>query len=208
MNVMADDPVMVRTFDDSVVIALVQCGHLLGSAGGEELHEARFEVTPVPAYPSVLEDLAIVVPEELPAARVADLIYQAGGCLLVSVAMFDVYRGDQISEGKKSLAYNLTYQAEDRTLTDREVRKLRQRIVRRLEETHGLELAYEDALVEEIAARCTEVESGARNVDNILTNTLLPDLSRVLLQAMVDGEIPKSIEVGIGESGDFKYSHG
>jgi type VI secretion system protein VasG len=82
------------------------------------------------------------------------------------------------------------------------------KIVRRLEETHGMELAYEDTLVDEIASRCTEVESGARNVDNILTNTLLPDLSRVLLQAMVDGEIPKSVKVSIGEEGTFEYTHG
>jgi type VI secretion system protein VasG len=82
------------------------------------------------------------------------------------------------------------------------------KIVRRLEETHGLALEYEDVLVEEIASRCTEVESGARNVDNILTNTLLPDLSKVLLQAMVEGEIPKSIQVSIGDEGAFEYTHG
>ncbi len=82
------------------------------------------------------------------------------------------------------------------------------KIVRRLEETHGLALEYEDVLVEEIASRCTEVESGARNVDNILTNTLLPDLSKVLLQAMVEGDIPKSIKVSLGDEGAFKYTHG
>ncbi len=82
------------------------------------------------------------------------------------------------------------------------------KIVRRLDETHGMDLTYGDNLVEEIASRCTEVESGARNVDNILTNTLLPDLSKVLLQAMVDGEIPRSIEVSIGDDGVFEYTHG
>ena len=81
------------------------------------------------------------------------------------------------------------------------------KIVRRLEETHKLELGYEDALVDEIASRCTEVESGARNVDNILTNTLLPDLSRVLLQAMVEGEMPSAIKVSIGSEGAFEYTH-
>ncbi len=81
------------------------------------------------------------------------------------------------------------------------------KIVRRLEETHNLELGYEDSLVDEIASRCTEVESGARNVDNILTNTLLPDLSRVLLQAMVDGEIPSAIKVSMGNEGAFEYTH-
>jgi type VI secretion system protein VasG len=81
------------------------------------------------------------------------------------------------------------------------------KIVRRLEETHDLALGYEETLVDEIAARCTEVESGARNVDNILTNTLLPDLSRVLLQAMVDGEMPSAIKVSIGSEGAFEYTH-
>jgi type VI secretion system protein VasG len=81
------------------------------------------------------------------------------------------------------------------------------KIVSRLQETHRIALDYDDTLVDEVAARCTEVESGARNIDNILTNTLLPDLSRVLLQAMVEGEMPASIQVSIGAEGAFSYSH-
>ena len=50
-----------------------------------------------------------------------------------------------------------------------------------------MELAYDDTLIEEVARRCTEVESGARNVDNILTNTLLPEVSRLLLERIVEG---------------------
>ena len=79
------------------------------------------------------------------------------------------------------------------------------RIVNRMKETHDMTLGFEDELVAEIASRCTEVESGARNIDNILTNTLLPDLSRVLLQAMVDGQTPSSVQVDIGEKGAFEY---
>jgi type VI secretion system protein VasG len=82
------------------------------------------------------------------------------------------------------------------------------KIVRRLQETHKLSLDYDEEMVEEVASRCTEVESGARNVDNILTNTLLPDLSRVLLRAMVDGEMPSSISVSMGKDGAFEYKHG
>jgi type VI secretion system protein VasG len=81
------------------------------------------------------------------------------------------------------------------------------KIVNRLQETHRIALEYDDTLIDEVAARCTEVESGARNIDNILTNTLLPDLSRVLLQAMVEGEMPSSIQVSIGAEGAFSYSH-
>jgi type VI secretion system protein VasG len=85
------------------------------------------------------------------------------------------------------------------------VLKLR-KIQRRLKETHHIELTYDPVLIEEVAKRCTEVESGARNVDNILTNTLLPDISRQLLGHMAAGEKPPSINVGIGEDGAFTYS--
>jgi type VI secretion system protein VasG len=80
------------------------------------------------------------------------------------------------------------------------------KIQRRLRETHKLSLTYDPALIEEVAKRCTEVESGARNVDNILTNTLLPDISRQLLTAFAEGSHAASIHVGIGEDGSFVYN--
>ena len=80
------------------------------------------------------------------------------------------------------------------------------KVRRRIQETHRVELAYDETLIEEVARRCTEVESGARNVDNILTNTLLPEVSRLLLERIVEGEKPASIRVGIGEDGLFQYS--
>ena len=61
-------------------------------------------------------------------------------------------------------------------------------------------------LVSAVAARCTEVESGARNVDNILTNTLLPEVSMQLLGMMASGEKVSKINVSIGEDGKFAYS--
>jgi type VI secretion system protein VasG len=81
------------------------------------------------------------------------------------------------------------------------------KIQRRLQETHKLSLTYDPKLVDEVAKRCTEVESGARNVDNILTNTLLPDISRRLLTAFAEGTRPSSIHVSIGEDGSFVYDH-
>ena len=60
------------------------------------------------------------------------------------------------------------------------------KIQRRLLENHKIELTYDDPLVDEVARRCTEVESGARNVDNILTNTLLPEISRQILGGMAE----------------------
>jgi type VI secretion system protein VasG len=81
-----------------------------------------------------------------------------------------------------------------------------EKIRRRLRENHKLELIYDDALIDSVASRCTEVESGARNIDNILTNTLLPDMSRELLASMAEGRHLGSIRVGIGEGGSFVYS--
>ncbi|HEX7241117.1 MAG TPA: AAA family ATPase, partial [Longimicrobiaceae bacterium] len=80
------------------------------------------------------------------------------------------------------------------------------KVERRLRETHRVDLAADDAVVDAIAERCTEVESGARNVDNILTHTLLPAISRLLLQALVDGSRPVAIQVGVGEDGRFTYA--
>jgi len=80
------------------------------------------------------------------------------------------------------------------------------KIQRRIQENHKISLTYEDTLIGEVARRCTEVESGARNVDNILTNSLLPDISRQLLGRMAEGEKLRSIHVAISEEGQFVYS--
>jgi phenylalanyl-tRNA synthetase beta chain len=101
---------------------------------------ARRETRPVAIYPPVLEDLAIVVEEELPGERVEAVIRQAGGNLLSDVRLFDVFRSEALGPGKKSLAYSLTYQSQDGTLTDTEASKIRQRIIRRLEQELGAKL--------------------------------------------------------------------
>jgi phenylalanyl-tRNA synthetase beta chain len=69
----------------------------------------RYDITSVPAFPPVLEDLALIVDEAVPAEQVAEEIRQAGGATLSNVRLFDVYRGDQVGSGKKSPAYSLTY---------------------------------------------------------------------------------------------------
>ncbi len=79
------------------------------------------------------------------------------------------------------------------------------KIKRRLMENHKIELEYDEALVDEVARRCTEVESGARNVDNILTNTLLPEVSRQLLAWMAEGKKVPAIHAGVGADGKFVY---
>jgi type VI secretion system protein VasG len=79
------------------------------------------------------------------------------------------------------------------------------KIGRRMQEVHRLLMDYDDAVVDSVAARCTEVESGARNVDNILTNTLLPEVSKLLLEQMVAGHKPTRLEIRIGDDGALVY---
>jgi phenylalanyl-tRNA synthetase beta chain len=100
-------------------------------------HESYVE--PVPAYPAVLQDLAVLVDDKLPAATVGALITQTGGFLLKKVELFDVYRGDAIPAGKKSLAFGLTFRAPDKTLRDAIVAKQVKRIVKRLASELGAE---------------------------------------------------------------------
>jgi phenylalanyl-tRNA synthetase beta chain len=98
-----------------------------------EVVPTRYETRGVPVYPPIVEDLALVLADDVPAAQVEFLIRQTGGSTVTDVALFDVYRGDQLGVGRKSLAYHLTYQAPDKTLTDKDVAKVRYRIVQRLE---------------------------------------------------------------------------
>ena len=99
-----------------------------------------YQVEPVPAFPPVLEDIAVIVDESIPAVQVEALIRQSSGKMVTEIRLFDVYRGEQISPGKKSLAYSLTYQAPDRTLTDKEAAQIRNKIVRSLEQEFGAKL--------------------------------------------------------------------
>lgn len=99
-----------------------------------------YDAEAVPEYPPALEDLAVIVDEAVPAEQVATVIRQAGGKMLAGLRLFDVYRGEQIGVGRKSLAYGLTYQAPDHTLSDKEVQQIRARIIRRLEQELGAHL--------------------------------------------------------------------
>jgi type VI secretion system protein VasG len=80
------------------------------------------------------------------------------------------------------------------------------KIKKRIFENHRIQLNYDPSVIQEVANRCTEVESGARNVDNILTNTLMPDISRHLLTSMAEGRRLSSVTVTIGDGGAFEYS--
>jgi len=97
-------------------------------------------VRPVSEFPPILEDIAVIVDEALPADRVEALIRQTGGKLLAAVRLFDVFRSEQIGAGKKSLAYALTYQSLEGTLTDKDAAQIRNRIVKRLDQELGAKL--------------------------------------------------------------------
>jgi phenylalanyl-tRNA synthetase beta chain len=84
---------------------------------------------PLPRFPSVQRDLAIVVPAAVSAADVEARLRQMREPLLSRIALFDVYAGEQIGAGRRSLAWSLTFQAADRTLTDAEVNDVHARIV-------------------------------------------------------------------------------
>lgn len=79
------------------------------------------------------------------------------------------------------------------------------KVQRRLQETHKIALTYDDAVLEEVAKRCTEVESGARNVDNILTNTMLPEISRQVLARMAEETLTEKVAVSVSPEGRFTY---
>ena len=91
-------------------------------------------------FPAVHEDLALIVDKGVTAVDVAAAIQQAGGFLLKEVELFDVYEGDQIPAGKKSLAYHLTFLSPSKTLTDKDVRKQRTRIIKQVERNLGAQL--------------------------------------------------------------------
>jgi phenylalanyl-tRNA synthetase beta chain len=91
-------------------------------------------------YPAVEQDLALIVDDNEPADRVQALIQQTGGNLIERVTLFDVYRGDPIAQGKKSLAYAISFQADDRTLSDSDVTKVREKIIARLKRELGAEV--------------------------------------------------------------------
>lgn len=91
-----------------------------------------FKVNSISNFPAMVEDIALIVDEDVPASRVEELIWRAGGKLLNDVALFDLFRGEKIGAGKKSLAYQLTYQAFDRTLSVADAAAIRKKIVKTL----------------------------------------------------------------------------
>jgi phenylalanyl-tRNA synthetase beta chain len=91
-------------------------------------------------YPPVRQDLAFTVPDEVTAGELVAAAREAAGPALREMRAFDVYRGEQVGPGNKSIAFSVTFQSPDRTLTDEDAAELRSRIVSRLETTLGAQL--------------------------------------------------------------------
>jgi phenylalanyl-tRNA synthetase beta chain len=129
-------PLVARNFElkGAVLVAEIDLDALLDAS------HTDFSVRGLPITPAIYEDIALVVPDSTPADDVVKVIREAGGDLLKDVTLFDVYRGKSIPEGTKSLAYSLTYQTDERTLKDKEVATLRNKIVKAAEKRLGAQL--------------------------------------------------------------------
>lgn len=90
--------------------------------------------TPLPKYPSTSRDIALLVDEDMEVGRIEEVIRQQGKAILEKVKLFDVYRGKQVEEGKKSVAFALTYRDKDKTLTDEEVAEVHNNVLDALKE--------------------------------------------------------------------------
>jgi phenylalanyl-tRNA synthetase beta chain len=91
-------------------------------------------------YPSVRQDLAFSVPEDVPAGDLVSAAHEAAGDDLREMRAFDVYRGGQVGEGRKSIAFSVSFQSEERTLSDEDAAALREKIVEALSSRFGAEL--------------------------------------------------------------------
>jgi phenylalanyl-tRNA synthetase beta chain len=121
---LGDSPVLVAEFDLDTMRAI----------------SPTYGIKTIPETPPIYEDIALIVDESVKAETVEALIRQTGGRSVTNVRLFDLYRDEKIGEGKKSLAYALTYQAEDKTMTDADAAAIRNKIVKRLEKEVGAKL--------------------------------------------------------------------
>lgn len=94
----------------------------------------------LPKFPAVTRDIALLADDELLVQEIEDTIRKAGGNLVETVKLFDIYKGAQIPEGKKSIAYAIAYRDPNKTLTDKDVSKVHDKILRTLEHKLGAQL--------------------------------------------------------------------
>lgn len=99
-----------------------------------KLVSEEHEYQPISRFPAAIRDLAILVPQGVKVEEVLNKIENTGGLLIRDIDLFDIYEGEEISEGKKNLAFHLIYQAEDRTLSSAEIEEIQEKIIKALEE--------------------------------------------------------------------------
>lgn len=129
-------PAIIRAFDlPEAVVAFELDVEALRAA-----ERPSVEYRALPRFPAILRDLAVVVDDGVSTSAVERIICDAGGPWLEACSLFDVYTGEPIAAGKKSLAFSLSYRSEERTLTDEEVSEVHASVVARLEEALGAEL--------------------------------------------------------------------
>ncbi|MFB5164837.1 MULTISPECIES: phenylalanine--tRNA ligase subunit beta [Parageobacillus] len=103
-----------------------------------EVEDIRY--SPIPRFPSITRDIALVVDENVVAGELQKAIIEAGGELLKEVSIFDVYQGDRLPDGKKSIAFSLRYYDPERTLTDEEVTAVHEKVIQAVEQQFGATL--------------------------------------------------------------------
>lgn len=127
--------------DGRAIEAPVWADHLFGAEvvlRDDFVRPKQHRFQPLPAYPAIERDVALIVPETLAAATVEATIRAAGGRLLEDVTIFDLFRGAGIPEGARSIAYRLRFRSPERTLTDNEADKALDRVLKRLQEELGV----------------------------------------------------------------------
>ena len=102
--------------------------------------EERVEYEELLTYPALRQDIAVAVPEEVEAGALVNAVREAAGPELREARVFDVYHGEQVGEGRKSVALHLVFQSPERTLSDEDATAVRGRIVDALAERFGAEL--------------------------------------------------------------------
>jgi len=129
-------PVVARQFDlrDAAYVAELQLDALLAATANSKRYE------PLPMFPAIKRDVAMIVDESVTHAQVMTVVREFRNKLLVQTDLFDVFRGKNIPEKKKSVAYSMTYRAAERTLTDDEVNKLHEKLKQVLKEKLGGEI--------------------------------------------------------------------
>lgn len=120
--------------DERCFVAEINLDKLYSIASLDKKYKA------LPKFPAVTRDIALLVEDEVMVQQIQDIISRQGGNILESIKLFDVYKGKQIPEGKKSIAYSLVYRADNKTLTDAEVSKVHDKILKSLEYQLGAQL--------------------------------------------------------------------